>query len=185
MLVPIFFTVLVAGNNDTVAFFLFAVAASTDWLDGQIARRTGTVTELGRAIDPVVDRLLIGAGVLGVYLEGRVPLWVVIVLLVRDLYLLGVFAFTVRHGGQVPKVVFLGKLTTALLLIGFADLILNWPIVPGLGIVATSALPGLNSEPAALGIFFLYVGILTSITTAGIYTIDGVRQLRALRAAQA
>ena len=44
ILVPIFFAVLINGENNVLAFVLFTIAASTDWLDGQIARRTGTVT---------------------------------------------------------------------------------------------------------------------------------------------
>ena len=66
---------------------LFAIAASTDWLDGQIARRTGTVTALGKAIDPLVDRLLIAAGVFGLWLVDRLPGWIVFVLMARDVYL--------------------------------------------------------------------------------------------------
>ena len=87
ILVPLFFTVLINGQNDVLAFILFAVAASTDWLDGQIARRTGTVTAIGKAIDPLVDRLLIASGVIGLYVENRLPLWIPIVLVARDLAL--------------------------------------------------------------------------------------------------
>lgn len=88
ILVPLFFAVLINGENNVLAFALFAVAASTDWLDGQIARRTGTVTAIGKAIDPLVDRLLIASGVLGLYIEHRLPGWVVVVLFVRDAYLM-------------------------------------------------------------------------------------------------
>jgi cardiolipin synthase len=177
ILVPIFFAVLISGRNDVVAFVLFAIAASTDWLDGQIARRTGTVTEIGKAIDPLVDRLLIASGVLGVYLQGRLPLWIVVVLLGRDLYLLAGAATLARRGGGTLPVVFLGKLTTALLLVGFSDLILNWPMVAGLGIVESQALPGWGSEPAALGIWFVYAGLGTSLATAVIYTREARRRL--------
>ena len=77
---PIFFSVFLTDRSDTLAFVLFVAAASTDWLDGQIARRTGTVTAIGKAIDPLVDRLLIASGVIGLYIEGRLPLWIVLVL---------------------------------------------------------------------------------------------------------
>jgi len=87
ILVPFFFAVLINGQNNVLAFVLFAVAASTDWLDGQIARRTGTVTAIGQAIDPLVDRLLIAAGVLGLYVVHRLPLWILVVLVARDVYL--------------------------------------------------------------------------------------------------
>ena len=177
ILVPIFFTVLVSGRNDVISFILFAVAASTDWLDGQIARRTGTVTEIGKAIDPLVDRLLIAFGVLGVYLQGRVPLWVVLTLLFRDLYLLAGASYLARSRVRALPVVFLGKLTTALLLIGFSDLILNWPQVPGLGLIDSPALPGFGGASAAAGIWFVYAGVITSLLTAGFYTVLAARAL--------
>jgi cardiolipin synthase len=182
ILVPIFFAVLVSGRSDTLSFALFALAASTDWLDGQIARRTGTVTEIGKAIDPLVDRLLIAFGVLGVYLLGRVPLWIVVVLLARDLYLLVGAAYLARHHVRALPVIFLGKLTTALLLFGFSDLILAWPMVPGLGLVESPALPGWGSEPAIFGIWFVYAGVVTSIGTAAVYTREALRALRTARA---
>jgi cardiolipin synthase (CMP-forming) len=178
ILVPIFFAVLMSGRSDVVSFLLFALAASTDWLDGQIARRTGTVTEIGKAIDPLVDRLLIGFGVLGVYLLDRVPLWVLLVLLVRDLYLLWGTVYLARRHVAVPPVAYIGKLTTTLLLFGFADLILGWPMVPGLGLVESSALPGWGSEPAILGIWFIYAGVITSIATAVVYTAEARGALR-------
>jgi cardiolipin synthase len=178
ILVPFFFAVLLSGRSDVLAFLLFALAASTDWLDGQIARRTGTVTEIGKAIDPLVDRLLIASGVIGVYLLGRLPLWTVFVLIARDAYLLVGAAYLARHGIKALPVSRIGKWTTALLLIGFSGLILNWPMVPGLGLVESQALPGWGSEPAALGIWFVYAGLATSVMTAVGYTV-AAREARA------
>jgi cardiolipin synthase (CMP-forming) len=175
ILVPFFFAVLLSGRSDTLAFLLFAVAASTDWLDGQIARRTGTVTEIGKAIDPLVDRLLIASGVIGVYLLGRLPLWTVVVLLARDVYLLGGASILARRRIRALKVSFIGKLTTALLLVGFSGLILNWPTTPGLALVDTQYLPGFGAAPVALGIWFVYAGLITSAITAVLYTIEAKR----------
>jgi len=166
MLVPLFFTVLINGNHNELAFLLFAVAASTDWLDGQIARRTGTVTAIGKAIDPLVDRLLIASGVIGLYVEHRLPLWIPLVLVARDLVLgYGVWRLEFVYRRRMA-VTFIGKATTALLLIGFADLILGWPIVPGLGLFDSAALPGWGSQPAVLGIWFVYVGVALSLASA-------------------
>lgn len=171
ILVPFFFAVLINGNHDTLAFFLFAVAASTDWLDGQIARRTGTVTALGKAIDPLVDRLLIAAGVLGLYIEHRLPLWIVVVLFARDAYLMyGAWRLEQFYQVRIP-VTLAGKATTATLLVGFADLILGWPLVPGLGIVESPYLPGFGSQPVVLGMWFVYVGVVLSLSTAVHYTV--------------
>ena len=177
ILVPFFFAVLISGpwekralSSDAVAFIVFAVAASTDWLDGQIARRTGTVTEIGKAIDPLVDRLLIASGVLGLYIVGRLPLWIVALLLLRDAYLLSGAAYLARMGVRSVPVVFAGKVTTALLLVGFSAMILNWPVLPGAGLIGGQALPGLGTEPAGVGIWFVYAGIVVSLITAIIYT---------------
>lgn len=177
ILVPIFFTVLITGRNDVLAFALYVIAASTDWLDGQIARRTGTVTEIGKAIDPLVDRLLIASGVLGLYVEGRLPLWVLLLLVLRDLYLLGGAAYLARHRVPPVRVIYVGKVTTALLLVGFSGLILNVPQVPGLGLVDAAVLPGLGSEPAAIWMFVVYAGIATSLVTAVRYTMLAASQL--------
>lgn len=182
ILVPFFFTVLINGNNDVVAFLIFTVAASTDWVDGQIARRTGTVTVIGKAIDPLVDRLLLASGVLGLYLEARLPAWIVVVLLLRDAYLLW-GAWRLEHGykRRMP-VTFSGKLTTAILLTGFAALILNWPLVPGLGIIDSEYLPGWGSEPFALAIWLVYAGVVLSVITAISYAAKGHQMAADVRA---
>ncbi len=183
ILVPIFFAVLIETGNDLLAFALFAIAAATDWIDGQIARHTGTVTEIGKAIDPLVDRLLIAAGVLGLYLIDRLPGWVVLVLVARDVYLLsGAYVLARNHVGKLP-VIFIGKLTTAVLLFGFGDLILNWPQVPGLGLVSTPALPGWGDTPIALGMWVVYAGTVTSLITMFIYTLQARAALRTAHAA--
>lgn len=181
MLVPFFFAVMITEKSDLLAFALFALAASTDWLDGQIARRTGTVTELGKAIDPLVDRLLIAAGVVGLYLDARLPLWIVLFLLVRDLYLLtGASWLTRKRAGRLP-VIYIGKLTTAVLLTGFSGLILNMPKVPGLSLVSTSALPGLNGEAVAVWMWLIYVGVVLSALTAVTYTVQARHALARAR----
>jgi cardiolipin synthase (CMP-forming) len=171
ILVPFFFAVLINGKHDFLAFLLFAVAASTDWLDGQIARRTGTVTALGQAIDPLVDRLLLAAGVLGLWMVDRLPVWTVVVLFLRDAYLMyGAWRLEQFHKTRMP-VTFAGKTTTAVLLVGFSALILGWPLVPGLGLIDSALLPGLGNTPAPLGIWFIYAGIALSLGTAVHYTV--------------
>ena len=170
---------MINGKNSELAFLLFAVAASTDWLDGQIARRTGTVTAIGKAIDPLVDRLLIASGVIGLYVVHRLPLWIPVVLVARDLLLgYGVWRLEIVHHRRMA-VTMAGKVTTALLLIGFADLILGWPLLPGLGLLESPALPGLGSEPAVLGIWFVYAGVVLSVGSAVGYALTSWKMVRA------
>lgn len=178
MMVPFAFDLLISNRNDNWAFVLFALAASTDWFDGQIARKTGTVTELGKAIDPIVDRLLIAAGVLGLYIVGRLPLWIVILLLARDAILLaGAMFLAIRRIAPV-RVVYIGKVTTMLLLAGFSGLMLGWPKAPGLGLIDSRYLPGFGSDPAIIWIWFVYVGIVTSVITAVTYVSLAVSRVR-------
>lgn len=183
MLVPFFFAVLISGRSDLLAFFLFALAGSTDWLDGQIARRTGTVTEIGKAIDPLVDRLLLAAGVVGLFLVGRLPLWIPLLLLVRDAYLLGGATYLARHRVKRPAVVYSGKATTMVLLVGFSGLILDWPVMSGLGVSEAAWLPGLTEAPVAVWIWFVYVGVLMSVSTAIVYTLQASAAVRDARTA--
>ena len=161
LLIPIFLSLILSRSDKSnlVAFIVFALAASTDWLDGMIARRTGTVTTLGKALDPLVDRLLIASGVVGLYLVDRLPLWVVIVLVGRDAYLLYGAYVLERHHLRMP-VTFMGKATTAVLLTGFSLLLLAWPTLPleAYGI-------------RYLGEVFIYAGMVLSLVTAGQYTI--------------
>lgn len=177
VLVPIFFAVLLTERHSVLAFALFALAASTDWIDGQIARRTGTVTEIGKALDPLVDRLLIASGVLGLYIIDRLPLWIVLVLVLRDLYLLTGASHLARRRIKALPVIYVGKVTTALLLAGFSGMIVDRPIVRGLGIVNTPALPGWGSGSVAVWIWLMYAGLVTSLVTAGVYSVQAWRAL--------
>lgn len=158
LLIPFFFSVLVSDRSDFLAFALFAAAASTDFLDGMIARRTGTVTAIGKAIDPLVDRLLLAAGVIGLHLIGRLPLWLVGVLVARDVYLLW-GAWKLEHLGERMPVTIAGKATTAVLLVGFSLLILGWP---SLEVAGARFLLG---EPV------VYAGLALSLGSAVHYTI--------------
>lgn len=171
LIVPFFFAVLVSGSERSrlAAFGLYVLAASTDWVDGQIARRTHTVTELGKVIDPLVDRLLLASGVIGLYVIGVLPLWIPALLVARDVYLL-YGSWVLEHKGIRLSVVYIGKVTTAVLLTGFSSLIADWPTVPAVMSGGPSWLPGASGVDVPLGIYFVYAGIVLSLITAGLYT---------------
>lgn len=174
-LIPVFYWFLVyeapADGRNNLAFTFFAICAATDWLDGMLARRTGHVTVLGKVIDPLADRLLIASALVGLYTVGRVSLPLVLVLVGRDVYLLYGAWVLERHSRRVP-VTILGKLTTAVLLVGFASLIWNFPLVriPLLGTLdlgfARLALGGLRP----LGSYIVYLGVVLSLSAAAQYT---------------
>ena len=150
------------------------MAAVTDFLDGQIARRTQTVSWLGKIMDPVMDRILLFTGVLGLLFNDELPLWVPVFVIGRDVYLAIGGAVLQRYRKRPVDVVYIGKIATALLMFGFCDLLLGAPVVSGLGLVGASWLPGLNAESAAVGIFFVYAGCACSFATACVYTKKGL-----------
>ena len=179
VLIPIFYWALVWGGNDTLAFVLFVVTASTDWLDGMIARRTGTVTNIGKVIDPLVDRLLIAAALIGLYVVGRVPLWLLLLLVARDVYLLYGAWVLERHGRRLDVTV-LGKATTAVLLAGFAGLIWNVasievPVLATFEIASESLTLG-GTRP--VGAYIVCLGVFLSLSAAVQYTVLARRAYR-------
>lgn len=165
-----FLVLFVQGTNRVLALSFYAIAAVTDFLDGQVARRTQTVSWLGKVMDPIMDRVLLFTGVVGLMATGELPIWVAVFVIGRDTYLF-FGALRVRKYRKRPiDVVYIGKVTTALLMAGFVLLLLDWPQISGLGLVNVSWLPGLNSTGAGLGIFFVYAGVVCSTITACIYT---------------
>ena len=170
-LIPFFYWVLVYGGNDTLAFGLFVLTASTDWVDGLIARSTGTVTRIGKIIDPLVDRLLIAASLVGLYSVGRISLWLLLLLIGRDVYLLYGAWVLERHGRRLDVTV-LGKTTTVVLMAGFAGLVWNfpWVDVPAFG-RATFTIGG--ARP--IGAYLVYLGVVLSLTAAVQYTVRARR----------
>ncbi|MEN6430947.1 MAG: CDP-alcohol phosphatidyltransferase family protein [Coriobacteriales bacterium] len=185
LLVPFFFSVLLRDTERSriAAFALYALAASTDWVDGQIARRTHTVTQLGKIIDPLVDRLLLASGVIGLYVIGVLPVWIPVLLLGRDVYLLYGSYVLERHGVILP-VTYVGKLTTAVLFCGFASLIAGWPMVPGAGLAGPEWLPGTGQTPVPLGMWLVYVGTVLSLSAAAGYTVRGRQALARAKQAE-
>jgi cardiolipin synthase len=172
-LVPIFFVELLYGNN-IAATVLFGVAAATDCLDGQVARRTNSVSRLGQMLDPAVDRVLMGFGVIGLLLVGRLPLWIVLVVLIRDIFLIAGAGFLLFKCKGRVAVIYAGKVATTFLFIGFCGLVLNMPLIPGLGWCDFSWLPGFNTEPVSWGIWCVYIGFCIGIFTTIIYIKRGI-----------
>lgn len=183
-LVPVFLVLLFTGY-DLMATFLFALAAGTDWVDGQIARRTHSVSKLGQLLDPAVDRILMIAGVAGLFLVGRLPLWIILVVLIRDLALLVGGAVILKRYRVRVAVVYAGKVATTFLFVGFAGLLLNWPLLPGLGITEALWLPGFSGELYSWGIWFVYAGLLLALVTTAIYAVSAWAKVRAVKRSEA
>lgn len=161
-MIPVFLVLLLNGFN-LAATLVFAIAASTDWVDGQVARRTNSVSKLGQLLDPFVDRFLMISGVVGLLIIGRLPLWIVLVVVLRDIFMLiGGSYLLSRWKVRVP-VIYAGKVATTFLYIGFAGVLLNMPLLEGLGVVSVSWLPGFSFEAYSWGFWFVYAGLVLLI----------------------
>jgi cardiolipin synthase len=176
-LIPVVYWFLVyeapASGPNHLAFVLFALCAGTDWLDGLIARATGHVTAIGKIIDPLVDRVLIAAALVGLYMVNRVSLLLMLTLVGRDVYLLYGAWVLERHGRRLP-VTILGKVTTAVLMAGFGSLVWNFPIVqaPTLFTYWVLGSPHVVGGTRPLGSYIVYVGVVLSLTSAAQYTVQ-------------
>lgn len=174
---PVALGFLLCGQ-DIVATVLFALTAATDFVDGQVARRTHTVSRVGQMLDPAVDRLLMICAVVGLLAIGRLPAWIVVVVLARDALLLVGGAWLIReHGIRVP-VVYPGKVATTFLFVGLAGLMLNMPQIAGLGWVDFEWLPGFNSVSCSWGIWCIYLGLCIGVFTTVYYVVTAYRRLK-------
>jgi len=110
-LVPVFLVLLIRGE-DSWALLVLVVASTSDFLDGFLARRFDQVTRLGQLLDPAADRLYIFAALLGLASRGLVPWWIVLVVVGRDVFLLGLGVVLANFGFGPLPVHQLGKLAT-------------------------------------------------------------------------
>lgn len=106
VLVPVFLVVLFVGDGHETfwriaAFIVFAVAVITDRFDGALARSYGMVTEFGTLADPIADKALIGAALVGLSILHDLPWWVTVVIMAREI---GITAlrFAVLRRGVIP-----------------------------------------------------------------------------------
>ncbi|HET9261252.1 MAG TPA: CDP-alcohol phosphatidyltransferase family protein [Acidimicrobiia bacterium] len=112
--IPVFWWLLLSEDNVAAATILFAVVATTDWVDGYLARRLGQVSKLGKALDPVADRAMIASAVIAGLIAEIVPMWIGILLIAREVYMATVTVFLVMRGAGTLEVRWLGKLATFL-----------------------------------------------------------------------
>ncbi len=136
-MIPIFMVVLllkVPGGKtyfpyqDYIAAAIFIIAAATDGLDGYIARKLRQVTNLGKFLDPLADKLLVSAALISLVELKLVSAWIVWIILAREFAVTGIRAIAAADG-VVISASKLGKLKTLTQVIAISALILrDWPL---------------------------------------------------------
>src|ERR1041385_8480228 len=86
----------------TTALIVFLIAGLTDFVDGEIARRYGIVTNFGKLMDPLVDKIMIAAGFISLVPLGAVPAWVATIVVARDFLITGLRLLATAEGIVLP-----------------------------------------------------------------------------------
>lgn len=125
-LVPIFMIVLYSNipNNTYIAAGVFILASLTDTLDGYIARSRNMITNFGKFIDPLADKVLVSAALISLVELGSIPGWVVVVIIAREFTITG-FRVIAASDGVTIAASPLGKIKTITQLIAIILLLLN------------------------------------------------------------
>lgn len=175
-LAVVFFVLLLLGGtyglDDLVmrwiAGALFIVAISTDWVDGYLARKYDIVSDFGKLWDPIADKLLTGAGFVGLAILMEWPWWIVIIILVRE-WGVTVHRFIVASS-HIVAAAWLGKLKTAV-----QGVTLGWWLLP------LHQLIGMNWW-IGIGIVLMYTTLALTVVSGIDYVLSQVRGARTNRA---
>ncbi len=116
---PVFLWLLFGEENRAAAAGLLAGLGVTDWVDGYLARHLHQVSELGKILDPVADRLLFLVGAGGILVDGSVPAWFAVTVLVRETLVGGATILLAVLGARRIDVTWYGKAGTFLLMMAF------------------------------------------------------------------
>ena len=166
LLIPVFVALILHEGTELAGMLLFAGVAATDWVDGYVARRTNQVSEFGKLLDPVADRLAIAAGLIAVIMRGALPLWAGLLVILRDAAVLVVGAAMLAGRGIRVDVRFLGKTATAILMVAITAI--AW---------GNLGLP-LAAAARAAGWVLFAVGIVESYVAA-LWYLGDIRRARA------
>ncbi|MEJ6607137.1 MAG: CDP-alcohol phosphatidyltransferase family protein [Candidatus Planktophila sp.] len=167
--IPIFIYLALGLESDGWAIFTLAIGGATDYFDGKIARAWGQESRFGELADPAIDRLYIVATLIVLFLREAVPLWVILLLLGRDVFL-ALAALALALNSLAPlKVTYLGKAATFNLLYAFPFLLLalheGWP----------------GTLAYIFGWSFTWWGLVLYLFTGALYFTSAVKAIRVAR----
>jgi CDP-diacylglycerol--glycerol-3-phosphate 3-phosphatidyltransferase len=162
VLVPVFVAFLFAGGTAwrLAALGTFVVASLTDLLDGRLARSRGLVTDFGKIADPVADKALTGAALIGLSALGELPWWVTGVIMFRELGVTALRFWVIRWG--VIAASRGGKLKTLLQVVA----------------ICLYLLPATLSPPELVRELFMAAAVVVTVVTGVDYVLQAVRLRR-------
>lgn len=150
ILIPFFVFFLLApyfeGYGNYIAAAIFIIASITDFLDGKIARKQNLVTNFGKFMDPLADKLLVCSALICLIELSLIPAWVVIIIIAREFIISG-FRLVAADNGVVIAAGYWGKFKTASQMVTVVILVLNIP----------------NPVISMIGTIFIYLSLVLTI----------------------
>lgn len=162
LMLPLILLVLDRENrwSSFLAGMLFSFACFTDFFDGYFARKYNQITVLGKLLDPLADKLIVSATLIVMVPMGRVPAWLVIVLIAREFAITGLRGIAASEG-MVVAAAPLGKYKTAFQMVGLFCLLIHYPYqVNYFGLVT------LDVSFHRMGLVLVYISLFFSIISA-------------------
>lgn len=155
---------------DWIALFIFVGASITDMIDGKLARKYNLVTNFGKFMDPLADKLLVCAALICLVEMGRIPSWVVVVIISREFIISG-FRLIASDKGVVIAASYWGKIKTVFQM-----------IMIGMMLIESSALPGFVQGLAGLYEILTAVVMWIALALTVISLVDYIWKNRAVMA---
>ncbi len=158
LLIPVFVWLYLEHTPEDIllAGLVFATAAFTDFLDGYLARRSGQITNLGKLLDPVADKLLVASGLILLVQAQQVAVWLAIVMIARELIVTGARAVAANEGFIVQ-----------------ADSLGKFKVIGQIGGILCLIFQGVWIETqvllSSIGIILLYVALVLSLVSGWRY----------------
>jgi CDP-diacylglycerol--glycerol-3-phosphate 3-phosphatidyltransferase len=171
-LIPVYLALLAYENrhNSFLAAAVFSIAAISDWIDGWLARVSNKITTLGKFLDPLADKLIVLSALVMLLRLGRVPVWVVVVILAREFLISGLRTIAMSEGVVISASQG-GKWKTSLQLSGIIAIMVHYhySVDYFFGRVVT--------DFQAVGLMLLYFSLVPGIASAvdyirAFYTLD-------------
>jgi CDP-diacylglycerol--glycerol-3-phosphate 3-phosphatidyltransferase len=139
---------------------LFIIAALTDLLDGYIARRYGIVTTMGKFLDPIADKLIVNSAMILLIPIGRIPAWIVAIIIIRDFTVDGIRSISSSEG-LVIQASPLGKRKTLCQIFAVSALMIHYPFI--------------GADAHMVGMVILYIALVLTIVSGVDYFIKFYR----------
>ena len=135
-LVPVFVLFMLTDfteYNGIIAFIVFVIATITDKIDGTIARKYNLVTDFGKFLDPIADKLLVCSALICLTADGTIPAWITIVIIGRE-FIISAFRLVCADTGKTVAASWWGKSKTIAQMVTIIVLLMN---IPQLSILET------------------------------------------------